>query len=104
MYEPETSMRLALIPLWVPRDAAYGDHQERLEREYDLDLITSAPTVVYEVVTSDGKHDTSTTPRISQTLRPTKCVSQLSQRSWSQTNTRVRSADFALKNGAFSAI
>jgi GTP-binding protein LepA len=29
--------------------------QERLEREYDLDLITSAPTVVYEVVTSDGQ-------------------------------------------------
>jgi GTP-binding protein LepA len=28
--------------------------QERLEREYDLDLITSAPTVVYEVVTADG--------------------------------------------------
>lgn len=27
--------------------------QERLEREYDLDLITTAPTVVYEVVTSD---------------------------------------------------
>jgi GTP-binding protein LepA len=29
--------------------------QERLEREYDLDLITSAPTVVYEVLTRDGK-------------------------------------------------
>ena len=28
--------------------------QERLEREYDLDLITSAPTVVYEVATRDG--------------------------------------------------
>ena len=28
--------------------------QERLEREYDLDLITSAPTVIYEVVTSKG--------------------------------------------------
>ncbi|XOV82089.1 MAG: translation elongation factor 4 [bacterium] len=28
--------------------------QERLEREYDLDLITSAPTVVYEVEKSDG--------------------------------------------------
>ncbi len=29
--------------------------QERLEREYDLDLITSAPTVVYEVLTSSGE-------------------------------------------------
>ncbi|MEI7949591.1 MAG: translation elongation factor 4 [Gammaproteobacteria bacterium] len=28
--------------------------QERLEREYNLDLITSAPTVVFEVVTRDG--------------------------------------------------
>jgi GTP-binding protein LepA len=28
--------------------------QERLEREYDLDLITTAPTVVYEVVRSNG--------------------------------------------------
>ncbi|TMO62973.1 translation elongation factor 4 [Pseudoalteromonas aurantia] len=28
--------------------------QERLEREYDMDLITSAPTVIYEVVTKDG--------------------------------------------------
>jgi len=28
--------------------------QERLEREYDLDLITTAPTVVYEVLTSAG--------------------------------------------------
>jgi GTP-binding protein LepA len=29
--------------------------QERLEREYNLDLITSAPTVVYEVVTRGGE-------------------------------------------------
>ena len=28
--------------------------QERLEREYGLDLITSAPTVIYEIVTKSG--------------------------------------------------
>ncbi|WP_350283727.1 translation elongation factor 4 [Nitrosomonas sp.] len=29
--------------------------QERLEREYDMDLITTAPTVVYQIVLRDGK-------------------------------------------------
>jgi len=29
--------------------------QERLEREFDMDLITTAPTVVYEVVLRDGE-------------------------------------------------
>ncbi|HAR89690.1 MAG TPA: elongation factor 4, partial [Gammaproteobacteria bacterium] len=28
--------------------------QERLEREYDLSLITTAPTVVYEVLLENG--------------------------------------------------
>jgi GTP-binding protein LepA len=28
--------------------------QERLEREYNLDLITSAPTVIYEILKTDG--------------------------------------------------
>jgi GTP-binding protein LepA len=31
--------------------------QERLEREYELDLVTSAPTVVYEVARTDGKQE-----------------------------------------------
>jgi GTP-binding protein LepA len=29
--------------------------QERLEREYDLDLVTTAPTVIYEIETSSGE-------------------------------------------------
>src|SRR5690606_10498315 len=40
--------------------------QERLEREYNLDLITTAPTVVYEIETTKGEtiyvDNTSTLP------------------------------------------
>ena len=42
--------------------------QERLEREYDLDLITTAPTVVYEIVGTKGEityiHNPSGLPQV----------------------------------------
>ena len=36
--------------------------QERLEREYDLDLITTAPSVVYNVYRTDGTMDSISNP------------------------------------------
>jgi len=36
--------------------------QERLEREYNLDLITTAPTVVYKCITTDGQELTINSP------------------------------------------
>ncbi|MCL4153751.1 UNVERIFIED_CONTAM: hypothetical protein GTU68_053835, partial [Idotea baltica] len=43
-------------------------NQERLEREYDLDLITTAPSVVYEVVTSKGE------PKSGDKARENNCL------------------------------
>jgi GTP-binding protein LepA len=62
-YQPETSAALGfgfrcgflgLLHLEITRD--------RLEREFDLDLISTAPNVVYRVVRDDGTEQTVTNP------------------------------------------
>jgi GTP-binding protein LepA len=63
VYEPETSAALGfgfrvgflgMLHLEIVR--------ERLEREFDLDLISTLPNVVYDVTLDDGKHVTVTNP------------------------------------------
>ena len=78
VYEPESSAALGfgfrigflgLLHLEIVR--------ERLEREFDLDLISTAPNVVYRVVMEDGKEITVTNPsefpggKISEVHEPT---------------------------------
>jgi len=55
-YEPENSSALGLgFRIGFLGMLHMEIVQERLEREYDLDLITTAPTVVYQVLTTKGE-------------------------------------------------
>jgi len=55
-YEPETSQALGFgFRIGFLGMLHMEIIQERLEREYDLNLITSAPTVVYQVLTTSGE-------------------------------------------------
>lgn len=62
-FEPETSIALGFgFRCGFLGLLHYEIVQERLEREYQLDLISTAPSVVYKVLTTEGKEITLENP------------------------------------------
>jgi GTP-binding protein LepA len=79
VYEPETSAALGfgfrcgflgLLHLEIIR--------ERLEREFDLDLISTAPNVVYRVIMEDGTEEIVTNPSECRRARSPRSTSRSS--------------------------
>ncbi len=93
VYEPETSAALGfgfrvgflgLLHLEVIR--------ERLEREFNLALIATAPNVVYQVTMEDGTQHTVTNPSEYPTGRSPRCASRwCGPRSSPRTSSSARS-------------
>jgi GTP-binding protein LepA len=73
-YEMETSGARLRLPLRLPGPLHLEIIQERLEREFNLDLIATAPSVVYKIRLRDGRRSSCTT-------RPTCRTSCRSRRS-----------------------
>jgi GTP-binding protein LepA len=74
-YEPETSQALGFGFRCGFLGMLHKEIvQERLEREYELDLITTAPTVIYEILTTDGETLMVDNPAM---LPPANKISQL---------------------------
>ncbi len=53
-FEPESSAALGFGFRCGFRHAPYGDHPGAAGAEFDLDLVTTLPSVIYEVVKTDG--------------------------------------------------
>ena len=62
MFEPESSAAPASVSDVDSSDLHLEIVRERLEREFGLDLISTAPNVVYQVTMEDGKQHTVTNP------------------------------------------
>ena len=50
------------LPLRLPRPAAHGDHSRPARAKFDLDLISTAPNVIYDVRMEDGDGFECTNP------------------------------------------